>query len=814
MGGALIGGTVGATIVAAVQIGEEVFETEISIIPTLDDIVEATANVVDAVTQGVQEVIGAFDEFFSGSVSVPLNFEVLNRDPAFGTDLVMRRAWGPGIGNELALRGAEVEILQTLGIGIVTSHTDEMDGWGLTTVSVAEGTEFRGLCVHLENDAAMISHGITENSFCDFSNSYAFGDFEEPYREARKAAPRTGFVYRVSHRYWNYLAQLTDSYDFARRVIDHEPKQAEVAVGAVANLIGENQDPGPRAFVGCFDYTEMSNTLTATAGAGAVLSSFAGGVATAAGGLGLFAQPFIAKDIFFPSGSSADASRNTATHEYGHFVMCDILADESGALVDLYVQRAIGEGLGENADDETGISIETFADLFASQVNGGVNYIAFSEAETSESNDFCSDSTSYSCLEQNYRNDTSELPVEADAYHAAIRRLVSLAHDALDRPDDDWRTQNVPTNGDHWMLSGGTLPLVPNTMASWNLRDNDDQLAMSGPGLRDWIFRCAGGGIDTDELVGALAEELLEGHSWCRVCPVFAAHDPDVSAMATLQEQWIACRDGLIVDALSSPPNAALRLDAATCSECPAREISDASGACTPCPGDRDVVVGNACVACPSGQVAVGDTCVSCAANEITSGNACQACTALRVADRTTNTCVDCPADAVLDAATFVPEVTCGDAFVDVASLTTPGDLCPDTFWLQVNNVDALGDGEPLQSRLAFGAFGYGPLTSGGDCSGSAAFNLAWTNTDTNGVVSFGTDSLTDDGTLCAPTGVPTCYEPCVYTFPSSGEFAFLSRSELQNEVTSVFRVGIAVDAGSPLVELFANASALCPDPY
>ena len=81
-------------------------------------------------------------------------------------------------------------------------------------------------------------------------------------------------------------------------------------------------------------------------------------------------------------------------------------------------------------------------------------------------------------------------------------------------------------------------------------------------------------------------------------------------------------------------------------------------------------------------------------------------------------------------------------------------------------------------------------------------------------MLSFDDSSLTDFGVECAITGVPTCFDECVYAFgPVASAPVFLSRNEFQNGDTSVFRVGITLDPGDPLIQLVVSAIDLCPSP-
>lgn len=623
--------------------------------------------------------LGSFVEFVTGSRRVPIDFDILNRDPSFDPNKVMQRAWGKGVGSELSLSGAKVEIFQSLPLrGALTSHRGYITSSGKVDIEVAKGPDLVGICVHMENDAAMISSGITENEQCTFADNFGLFLGDDLDVVQGPVPPGGRYVLTVNHSDANYLTQITDARAYAHDVMELDPKQAEVSVGAVADTFGEFQD-SPRAFVGCFDYSEMSHALLASSVLLGAIVPVAGPVI---GGLGLFSHPFIAKDIFLPSGENLKGSRNTVTHEYGHFVMCDIVSDDVGELLNLYMVRTVDEGLGETLPDDAGLAMESFADFLASQVSGGTNYFATVGAHRGAySGCFCIEPQ---CLEYNYRRVPGEpSPTTTDEYREEIRRRVSLYHDAVDRSSSVWRSENIPGNVDAWRFQN--LQVVINTTGSY-LESVDEGVEMSGAGIASWISRSSGGSYAASRFEEGLVDQLYdEGHSWCQVCNLFALHDADVAPTATLQEKWAACRDGLVIEHLQQAPQADLRLSAATCEICPARQVSDSEGVCTTCPGLRDVVVGNGCVGCPRGEIAVADGCVSCADDEVVAGNECVHCGALHTASRlgASDACIACPIDQTIDLATFSPSGAC-DALVSdigrslVRSLATyvPSALC------------------------------------------------------------------------------------------------------------------------------------------
>ena len=72
--------------------------------------------------------------------------------------------------------------------------------------------------------------------------------------------------------------------------------------------------------------------------------------------------------------AAATNARGVVTHEYGHYMMCSLMVNKNPGSLALLVNR-LGEGAADSRDDWIAVSFESFADLFASQVAGGTNYV-------------------------------------------------------------------------------------------------------------------------------------------------------------------------------------------------------------------------------------------------------------------------------------------------------------------------------------------------------------------------------------------------------------------------------------------------------
>jgi hypothetical protein len=199
------------------------------------------------------------------------------------------------------------------------------------------------------------------------------------------------------------------------------------------------------------------------------------------------------------------------------------------------------------------------------------------------------------------------------------------------------------------------------------------------------------------------------GATWCDVCQVMMSHSrrPAAVSALSLTATWQACTEPIEgQDIVGPPPDADLRLDAATCQVCPAGTISDPSGQCLPC-NANEVVNGNACAVCPAGSIIDANLkCVACGPKQVSVRNSCVDCPFYQTPDRRANACVDCSADATIDWSTL-PR-SCPTEHVTVPLINGgASDTCPDAVWVQINNIDdavrrAVADGTTLVGFEAF----------------------------------------------------------------------------------------------------------------
>ena len=192
---------------------------------------------------------------------------------------------------------------------------------------------------------------------------------------------------------------------------------------------------------------------------------------------------------------------------------------------------------------------------------------------------------------------------------------------------------------------------------------------------------------------------------WCNRCDLFALHEEETMGVGSITnpnndraatpaarwQRWQQCAGSdRLTDILGAPPEPWLNVDD-NCNPCANQQFAN-NGMCDDCAADQ-VGRGDHCEDCDPGTIpGPGNQCLGCGPQEISVGGDCVPCRQGEGADKTTNTCVECPADVVIDW-NDVPQGECFDTAVaplpaNYATISPPGDVCVNQLWYEVTGLD------------------------------------------------------------------------------------------------------------------------------
>ncbi len=504
---------------------------------TTNRIATAIANAAEAAVEAVRKFIGELDIWWNGSVGMRLVVTPLNTDPSFVGGSPMLQAWGANRGSTLRIDHQPVHVSQGASLFVTTT-----DAAGTARLDVVAGRSAI-ICVESEAPAAYVTRFLVPSSLC----------------RGRTPATVPGSVIDVRIRVpeMNVLAQLDDARAYVREVHGYTMHQPKVAVGGLANVIGALN--GGRAFAPCFDLPVIP-PIDVIGWVASLLDFAVPVVGTFAGTSAEFLLDY---DILFPTTAfnsdrgrfeptNADRSRGIPTHEYGHFVMCDMLNEESAyasTWVPMLLQFAQGRG------DTASQLNEGFADFIASQVVGGVNYFQTSLGPPTTGNGdsfgqqwYC-DPASSLCVDDNVGGPpltalvplgqratnaevTAPTPPASDDGLFALRtaRMMTTIADAF---DGQFTGGNVPGNGAAWTLAPGVRFVAP-IIDSVPLLDESVTLGAApgfrgnGFGLRQVVRAFTdthGGRLDVQFFRGMTNVMRSAGFTDTEICELYILHD-------------------------------------------------------------------------------------------------------------------------------------------------------------------------------------------------------------------------------------------------------------------------------------------------
>ncbi len=232
------------------------------------------------------------------------------------------------------------------------------------------------------------------------------------------------------------------------------------------------------------------------------------------------------------------SDRGVATHEYGHFTLCNLLDNvDPAAFAVAYDEAAAAGFITTQSPSATGsVMNESFADFIASQVVGGTNYARPTTSVVPTNNmQYCLESPMAACIEDNV---ASIYPNAANqSFNVEVQRATGTYMDALDGesfpPDAD-----VPTNGIEWNRSGSGVVLAANPGSA----GTDEVVALTGAALPAWTRHLLerGSFLREDTVFGGLSDAMVDqGVNYCARCQLFKLHTTDAGGTPICPASWV-----------------------------------------------------------------------------------------------------------------------------------------------------------------------------------------------------------------------------------------------------------------------------------
>ena len=513
----------------------------------------------DAVEKG----IGWVDRELQGSVNLTVHLDLRNTDAAFGgpigdlwpairtTGSSGRRCCGRGraqAGAPLALSGVVVaarqKTLQIGDFGITTRFPGTTDANGTAHMSVTKG-KATGICLDLENDAATVNDYFTRMEICSFEKGETTAAGK--VTTARSYTSDTTLDVELQNKYLNVLAQLTDGSAYLNDVAHYAAHKASVLAGPMANALSPLTKG--RAVTPCLGLPDGALDLVD----GGLIKAASRHPAARGRGVGGRDSPRRRRRCSRSTSPSDDGenltSRGVASHEYGHFAMCSMLADEDKTkmieIPSLLIQRII-EGSYMDVGDEATRVMEAWADFFAGQTAGGYDDFSLENgaADPQGVMGYCDGTrdatTGGACWDWNYVEDVTarpnpNAPFEDIGTPLQMRRVATTLFDASAWPP---RGGDDPGQGDFWHLDPTTHLFA---VASAHRGDaHDESIALPGAAMRTLIHNWThatwplGWQVTEQQLFGALNATIrgtpkdvsrpLDTYGWCDACALFALH--------------------------------------------------------------------------------------------------------------------------------------------------------------------------------------------------------------------------------------------------------------------------------------------------
>jgi len=714
-----------------------------ALVAALDWIVDAAKNGAQAITNTVANI----DKLIRGKATVTLQMHVINPDSAFTnvSGVIQIRGWGPYRGHPLGAPGLEVSILQktdVIPIPETSQGLTDMDG-NVTIEAVDDATiRGSGACIELKNDAARMTNLFNAFDVCDLRSYSGDARFRLNIKDGATTEIKIGSQHLIG------FYQADDSYQWDATVAGLKPPRARILTGYWAELFSQRGNGKyKRAYTPCLDMGGgLTDELLATAmGADGLLGVVTAGVpGIAAAIVDAFVAVLTQADIVMPPQAGVGTSRLIMSHEYGHYILCDLLntAPNRDGQIGTFIKQAI------KYQNDIRIPAralnEAFADFVSAQVTSGVNYgfLKTHFPTTADGFDnFCAQfPSSEPCVDENLRGVATSSSPENDP--SSIGRYMTLLQDMFDghpyingKPDP-----RAPTSADAWdQVDKDGMPLTladdylvsstytPGPMNSpWGDFDTGfDHIALAGHAIKDFgdkICDLTPSGTEIDDLMVYQAAAMTMANfdqNWCDLCELLALHahgsdiplgdDPTVTQILQTCINSPHIRPALDMTQIQ-PPDPFGNISILDCTACPQGQFSD-DGVCKICPG---TVHGNKCDACPVDVPLDGNT-------------------------------MNISAGTVVNGATSVA-----------------GDICPDVLVIELDNPQGIA----ARGGVLRTAFDPAPPISVTNCDELYQFQVQRT---TGGGVFTTTDTPSGTGTAtCANHACTACDGTPTRTFPAS----------------------------------------------
>jgi hypothetical protein len=501
-------------------------------------VIRATVSPIEDTVDEIRAFFGELTGAFTGTARIVVSVRPANTDPSFDLATWMRRAWGDDVrDNDVPSLGAPMWIRDA----IIQSHKGaalfrgRLTGWGEAGLTVAKGEQ--NLCVELANNAAEITNFLTALVLCNFRDP-ARPDLNLDIQEDMR------IVMEVQDPRTSMFAQFQDGYDYMSWVSGRPPRQARVVVGLPADFIGEIN--GGRAVSLCFgDPTTLAALLPSV-----IFETIGPGVLLSVGDA----------DIVIPHlGDPPANSRGVPTHEYGHFVMCDLMhATNTAKFYETWANVIVNiiapdRGAADpDPNNDTLYGLEAFADFFTLQLVGGTNYFTLPGARWGGSISYCpiapatcpardpfcapecggAPGCGQDCAEDNVGSPPgatsdyaiSATPSDHELFVRNIARIVTIFHDAFDGVHGFPPAGRLNPNPAAAFPRDGSIfgsPVRAFTDAS------DEPIALPGSGLVDFFGHLYDqwATISEPNFLNALALTMFgHGYDANEVCDFFAIH--------------------------------------------------------------------------------------------------------------------------------------------------------------------------------------------------------------------------------------------------------------------------------------------------